>query len=183
MVKSQGEYSWQGSTSVHKTLTACESLLECMLRSEEYHSHNSNLTLGLFILWDMHCSTWTAVCTKLFLRHHCDPFTALVTAMAEDAACLSHSRQPSTSPLLPLHFCLAASAPSTVNCHTCYCAVSVSPSSLTKPVVLSCVNHLSNDIPALRCGSLSSCRVQHTHYQYRRQWETKDCGPHSWISV
>ena len=40
--------------SIHKTVTAHESLLEYMLKSEDYHSHNSNLTLGLFTLWD-HC--------------------------------------------------------------------------------------------------------------------------------
>ena len=69
----------------------------------------------------------------------------------KELACVSCSGQPSPSSLLPLHFCLAASTPSKVNCPTWYCAVSLLFD--VGSGLLSCVNHLSNDVPALRCGS------------------------------
>ena len=93
--------------------------------------------LTLFTLRPVHWSTWTAGApnSKAFLCHQCSGLVSL----AEDAACLSPSSQPSPSSLLPLHFCLVASAPSTVNCQTCYCAVSCLSLLLTKSLgLMSC---------------------------------------------
>ena len=117
---------------------------------QDYHSHNSNLTLGLFTLWD-HCI--------VLLGQLCAPNSSSVTTVSPSLlwsllwlktqhACLTpvnlHHLLCSSS------FCLDASAPFTVNRQTCYFAVSLSPSSVDEASgLMSCANHLSNDILAL----------------------------------